>query len=104
MGLHPSLFEVFTKDHFQPNLTGSELDRSQKELNGELELLQCPHRALDPGGLHGEEEDGAEEKELDLGLLLLPRLNGVEEPHGVEQPHRHVAPLLLLTVHLQKIY
>lgn len=52
---------------------------------------------MDQGGLHGEGDDG---EELDLGLLLLPRLDGVEEPHGVEQPHRHVAPLVLLPVHL----
>ena len=47
-----------------------------------------------------QEDFNGGEEELDLGLLLLPRLDGVEEPHGVEQPHRHVAPLVLLPVHL----
>ena len=79
-------------------LSNYDLDLSRighKNRTGKLELLLCPLR------VHGEEEGG---KELDLGLLLFPRLDGVEEPHGVEQPHCHVAPFVLLPVHLQKKY
>ena len=50
---------------------------------------------MDPGGLQGEEE-------LDLGLLLLPGLDGVEEPHGVEKTHSSAPSLRLLPLHLQQ--
>ena len=71
-------------------------NRSQKK-NWSFFSVQFECRTQE--GFNGEEEGG---EELDLGLLLLPGLDGVEEPHGVEQPHRHVAPFLLLPVHLQQ--
>ena len=54
---------------------------------------------MDQGGLHGEGDDG---EELDLGLLLLPCLYGVEEPHGIEETHSSVSSLRLLPLHLQQ--
>ena len=92
--LHHSLHKVFTKGHFRPTWISAELV-TKKNWSFFSVHLECQTQ----DGFNVEEEGG---EELDLGLLLLPGLDGVEEPHGVEQPHRHVAPFLLLPVHLQQ--
>ena len=89
--LHSFVYEVFTKG-LKFIVLQKWVDSSQKWVSSVSAWSASPRRRKEPQSSEA----------LDLRLLLLPGLDGVEEPHGVEQTHRHVAAFLLLTIHLKK--
>ena len=89
--LHSFVYEVFTKG-LKFIVLQKWVNSSQKWVSSVSAWSASPRRR----------KEAQSNEALDLRLLLLPGLDGVEEPHGVEQTHRHVAAFLLLTIHLKK--